>query len=66
MPSTRSKTCFCASTSTAWELPEFPDAWLEYAQYYDEIWCPSDFVREAIAAKLPHAVHTMPHAIGFA
>ncbi|HLP03361.1 MAG TPA: glycosyltransferase family 4 protein [Opitutaceae bacterium] len=50
----------------AWELPEFPDAWLEYAQYYDEIWCPSDFVREAIAAKLPHAVHTMPHAIGFA
>ncbi|HLP06791.1 MAG TPA: glycosyltransferase family 4 protein [Opitutaceae bacterium] len=50
----------------AWELPEFPDAWLEYAQYYDEIWCPSDFVREAIAAKLPHGVHTMPHAIGFA
>ncbi len=50
----------------AWELPEFPDAWLEYADYYDEIWCPSDFVREAIAAKLPHAVHTMPHAIGFA
>ena len=49
----------------AWELPEFPDAWLEHAQYYDEIWCPSDFVREAIAAKLPHAVHTMPHAIGF-
>lgn len=50
----------------AWELPEFPDAWLEHAQYFDEIWCPSDFVREAIAAKLPHAVHTMPHAIGFA
>jgi glycosyltransferase involved in cell wall biosynthesis len=50
----------------AWELPEFPDAWLEYAQYYDEIWCPSDFVREAVSAKLPHAVHTMPHAIGFA
>ncbi len=50
----------------AWELPEFPDAWLEHAQYYDEIWCPSDFVRAAIAEKLPHAVHTMPHAIGFA
>jgi glycosyltransferase involved in cell wall biosynthesis len=50
----------------AWELPEFPDAWLEYARYFDEIWCPSDFVREAIAAKLPHPVHTMPHAIGFA
>ncbi|MBK8478666.1 MAG: glycosyltransferase family 4 protein [Opitutaceae bacterium] len=50
----------------AWELPEFPDAWLEHAQYYDEIWCPSDFVREAVAAKLPQSVHTMPHAIGFA
>lgn len=50
----------------AWELPEFPDAWLEHAQYFDEIWCPSDFVREALAAKLPLAVHTMPHAIGFA
>ncbi len=49
----------------AWELPEFPDAWLEHAQYYDEIWCPSDFVREAIAAKLPQSVHTMPHALGF-
>ena len=50
----------------AWELPEFPDAWLEHARYFDEIWCPSEFVREAVAAKLPHAVHTMPHAIGFA
>lgn len=50
----------------AWELPEFPDAWLPYADFYDEIWCPSDFVREAIAEKLPHPVHTMPHAISFA
>jgi len=47
----------------AWELPEFPDAWLDYAQYYDEIWCPSDFTRQAVAAKLPQSVHTMPHAI---
>ncbi len=50
----------------AWELPEFPDAWLPYAEYFDEIWTPSNFVRDAIAAKLPQSVHTMPHAISFA
>ncbi|MEQ9824730.1 MAG: glycosyltransferase family 4 protein [Puniceicoccaceae bacterium] len=47
----------------AWELPEFPDAWVRYALAFDEIWCPSDFCREAMAAKLPIPVMTMPHAI---
>jgi glycosyltransferase involved in cell wall biosynthesis len=49
----------------AWELPEFPDAWIEACQYYDEIWCPSAFVRDAIAAKVPLPVIVMPHAIDF-
>ncbi len=49
----------------AWELPEFPDAWIPYFEWYDEIWCPSDFVREAVALKSPVPVITMPHAIGF-
>lgn len=49
----------------AWELPEFPDAWVEYAQFFDEIWCPSEFVRASIAPKLRQSVHAMPHAIGF-
>ncbi len=49
----------------AWELPEFPDAWTPYFDYYDEIWCPSDFVREAVAMKSPVPVITMPHAIAF-
>jgi glycosyltransferase involved in cell wall biosynthesis len=49
----------------AWELPEFPDAWLPYCEYFDEIWCPSDFVREAIAMQAPIPVLTMPHAIAF-
>lgn len=49
----------------AWELPEFPDAWVEYARYFDEVWCPSEFVRASIAAKLRQSVHPMPHAIGF-
>ncbi len=34
----------------AWELPEFPDAWINYARYFDEIWTPSRFSAEAIAA----------------
>ncbi len=50
----------------AWELPEFPDAWVDAVQYYDEVWCPSAFVRDAIAAKVPLPVLVMPHAIDFA
>lgn len=47
----------------AWELPEFPDSWVPACAYFNEIWCPSDFVRESIAAKVPLPVLTMPHAI---
>ena len=47
----------------AWELPEFPDAWIQYAAAFDEIWCPSEFCRQAMAAKLPVPVTVMPHAI---
>lgn len=49
----------------AWELPEFPDAWLPYFDFFQEIWCPSEFVRRAIAEKSPLAVTTMPHAVEF-
>jgi glycosyltransferase involved in cell wall biosynthesis len=50
----------------AWELPEFPDTWVPSFDYFDEIWCPSDFTSAAIAMKSPLPVVTMPHAIGFA
>jgi glycosyltransferase involved in cell wall biosynthesis len=49
----------------AWELPEFPDAWMPSLDYFDEIWCPSDFVRDSIAIKALFPVLTMPHCIGF-
>ena len=49
----------------AWELPEFPDPWMRQAAYYDEIWCPSEFVRASIAAKVELPVLAMPHAIEF-
>jgi glycosyltransferase involved in cell wall biosynthesis len=50
----------------AWELPEFPDSWMPCCDYFDEIWCPSEFTRTAIAMRAPLPVHTMPHAISFA
>ncbi|MBC8041337.1 MAG: glycosyltransferase family 4 protein [Opitutaceae bacterium] len=50
----------------AWELPEFPQAWERSSDFFDEIWCPSDFVREAVSMAVPVPVLTMPHAIAFA
>ena len=47
----------------AWELPEFPDEWVPQAEFFDEIWCPSEFVRAAVAAKVSAPVFVMPHAI---
>lgn len=49
----------------AWELPEFPDDWVPYFRYFDEIWTPSNFVREAVAMKSPIPVITIPHCIEF-
>src|SRR5205823_2812090 len=42
------------------------DVWVPSLDYYDEIWCPSEFTSGAIALKSPVPVLTMPHAIGFA
>ncbi|MBM3854453.1 MAG: glycosyltransferase, partial [Verrucomicrobia bacterium] len=50
----------------AWELPDFPDAWVSSFATFDEIWCPSDFSAAAVRAKSPLPVLTMPHAIAFA
>jgi glycosyltransferase involved in cell wall biosynthesis len=49
----------------AWELPDFPDAWMSSLDFFDEIWCPSNFVKESLALKSVLPVLTMPHAIGF-
>ncbi|MBI2515742.1 MAG: glycosyltransferase family 4 protein [Opitutae bacterium] len=49
----------------AWELPEFPDAWVEYADHCQEVWAPSHFAADAIAEKVPVPVLVMPHAIAF-
>jgi glycosyltransferase involved in cell wall biosynthesis len=49
----------------AWELQEYPDSWMPAFDFFDEIWCPSDFVRESISPKAPFPVLTMPHSISF-
>lgn len=49
----------------AWELPDFPEAWMSSLDYFDEIWCPSNFVRDSLALKSILPVLTMPHAMGF-
>ena len=49
----------------AWELPEFPDSWLPAFDFFDEIWCPSEFTAAAVREKSPLPVLTFPHAIAF-
>lgn len=49
----------------AWELPEFPDNWIRYFKYFDEVWTPSNYVRDAVIMKSPLPVLTIPHCIEF-
>lgn len=46
-----------------WELPELPDDWRRSFEFFDEIWVPSRFVRDAVAQAAPIPVVTIPHAI---
>jgi len=46
-----------------WELPEFPDRWLPSFDHVDEVWVPSEFVREAVARKSTVPVIRIPHTI---
>lgn len=47
----------------AWEMPEFPDRWINSFALLDEVWVPSAYVNQAIAAKSPIPVITIPHII---
>jgi glycosyltransferase involved in cell wall biosynthesis len=49
----------------AWELPEYPDYSLSNLDYVDEVWVPSEFVRQSIAEKSPVPVLVMPHSVEF-
>ncbi len=63
-------TAFLSATTVigywVWELTVVPSTWGECARFVDEIWTPSPFVAEAIAAgvaDLPGAVRVVPHAV---
>ena len=47
----------------AWEMPEFPDRWIDSFNLLDEVWVPSAYVNQAVAAKSPIPVITIPHII---
>ncbi len=49
----------------AWEADAFREDWIKFARAFDEIWCPSHFVTEAIQMRVPVPVLTMPHVIEF-
>ena len=47
----------------AWELPRLPVAWLASLRYLHEIWVPSTFTRDAVAAATDKPVHVVPHPL---
>ena len=47
----------------AWELREFPDAWLPSLDLVDEIWAPSRFIQDAISQKTDKPVIYMPLSV---
>lgn len=47
----------------AWELSQFPDAWLPALELVDEIWAPSRFIQQAIAERTAKPVIRMPLAV---
>ena len=47
----------------AWELPKLPPAWLPCIRFVHEIWVPSRFTRDAVAAATDLPVHVVPHPL---
>jgi glycosyltransferase involved in cell wall biosynthesis len=47
----------------AWELPRLPHAWHASFRYLHEIWVPSAFTRDAVAAATDKPVHVVPHPL---
>lgn len=49
-----------------WEQPELPAHHLAAFAHVDEVWVPSTFVQDAVAAVSPVPVFKVPHALSFA
>ncbi|MEI7444262.1 MAG: glycosyltransferase [Burkholderiales bacterium] len=46
----------------AWELPRYPEVWARRLEAFDEVWAPSAFIAESIAASVSVPVIHMPLA----
>ena len=46
-----------------WELTDFPDEWMPRFRYFDEIWVPTTFTRDALARISPVPVTRVPYAV---
>jgi glycosyltransferase involved in cell wall biosynthesis len=47
----------------AWELPRLPPQWRQSFRYVHEVWVPSHFTRDAVAAAIDKPVHVVPHPL---
>jgi glycosyltransferase involved in cell wall biosynthesis len=47
----------------AWELPRLPSVWRPGFRFVHEIWVPSKFTRDAVAAATNLPVHVVPHPL---
>ena len=44
----------------AWEFDKFPDYWVEQMQHYDEVWCLSTWMKEALDSSSAHLKRKIP------
>lgn len=47
----------------AWELPDYPQPWVEKLARFDGLWAPTSFVQDAIARATGRPVATIPLAV---
>jgi glycosyltransferase involved in cell wall biosynthesis len=47
----------------AWELPQLPPIWRSGFRFVHEVWVPSSFTRNAVAAATDLPVHVVPHPV---
>ncbi len=48
-----------------WELERFPDAWTPALDLVDEVWVPTCFIQDGLAAKTTKPITRIPMPIGF-
>ncbi|MDP3856089.1 glycosyltransferase family 4 protein [Phenylobacterium sp.] len=47
----------------AWELAKYPEPWARILEQFDEVWAPSEFIRQAVAGAVARRVVHMPLAV---